>query len=76
MECLEVDQIPGGEPWRYELKLDGYRTIATKQDGEVRLFPRTEFRARARTRRMASDPLYAHARARESGPEQRLVARS
>jgi DNA ligase D-like protein (predicted ligase) len=40
MECLEVHQIPEGELWRYELKLDGYRTIAIKQDGEIDLFSR------------------------------------
>ena len=36
MECLEVDQLPEGELWQYELKLDGYRTIAIKQN--VKLF--------------------------------------
>jgi bifunctional non-homologous end joining protein LigD len=40
MECLEVDQIPEGELWQYELKLDGYRTIAIQQNGEVRTFSR------------------------------------
>jgi bifunctional non-homologous end joining protein LigD len=40
MECLEVDQVPEGELWRYELKLDGYRSLAIKQRGEIQLFSR------------------------------------
>ena len=40
MDCLEVHQIPEGELWQYELKLDGYRAIGIKQDAEVDLFSR------------------------------------
>src|SRR5436190_23433749 len=40
MECLKVDQIPEGQLWQYELKLDEYRTIVVKQDGDVQLFSR------------------------------------
>ena len=40
MECFKVDRIPEGELWQYELKLDGYRTIAIKQDGDIQLFSR------------------------------------
>ncbi len=40
MECLKVDRVPEGELWQYELKLDGYRTIAIKQAGEGDLFSR------------------------------------
>jgi len=43
MECREVKsirQLPRGENWGYELKLDGYRCIAIKQQGEVVLYSR------------------------------------
>jgi DNA ligase D-like protein (predicted ligase) len=40
MECSPVDKIPEDRDWQYELKLDGYRAIAIKQDGEVDLFSR------------------------------------
>ncbi len=40
MECLPVEEIPEGEPWTYELKLDGYRLVAVKAAGKVTLYSR------------------------------------
>ena len=39
-ECLPVEEIPEGEPWTYELKLDGYRLVAVKAAGKVTLYSR------------------------------------
>jgi DNA ligase D-like protein (predicted ligase) len=32
MECLAVDKLPTGSGWLYEIKLDGYRMIAVRND--------------------------------------------
>lgn len=40
MECLPVENIPEGELWTYELKLDGYRLVAVKTPGKLTLYCR------------------------------------
>ena len=37
MLLLKTEELPDGPRWTYELKLDGYRAIAYKRDGVVRL---------------------------------------
>src|SRR5713101_1285904 len=40
MLCEKAEQPPEGPEWRYELKLDGYRAIGFKTDGQARLWSR------------------------------------
>jgi DNA ligase D-like protein (predicted ligase) len=42
MLLLRTDSLPAGKEWLYELKLDGYRAIAFKKKGEVRLRSRND----------------------------------
>jgi bifunctional non-homologous end joining protein LigD len=38
MSPIRVDALPLGEEWRYQLKWDGYRVIASVDQGKVKLF--------------------------------------
>jgi bifunctional non-homologous end joining protein LigD len=40
MLCESTEQPPEGDEWRYELKLDGYRTIAAKSGNRTQLWSR------------------------------------
>src|ERR1051326_1007432 len=42
MLLLRTDSLPSGEEWLYELKLDGYRAIAFKRNGEASLRSRND----------------------------------
>jgi ATP-dependent DNA ligase len=40
MECLAVPKLPSGPEWVYEIKLDGYRTVAINAKGKASLYSR------------------------------------
>jgi bifunctional non-homologous end joining protein LigD len=42
MLLLHTERLPEGPDWAYELKLDGYRAIAAKSEGLVKLWSRNE----------------------------------
>jgi bifunctional non-homologous end joining protein LigD len=40
--CLftKTDKLPSGDLWLHEIKHDGFRIVARKNDGQVRLYSR------------------------------------
>ena len=54
MQCLQVDRLPEGPEWIYEIKLDGYRAQASCDGKEVRLMSRNGLDLGARFPTVAS----------------------
>jgi DNA ligase D-like protein (predicted ligase) len=40
MECVSVKKLPDGPEWSYEVKLDGYRLVAVRNEADPILFSR------------------------------------
>jgi bifunctional non-homologous end joining protein LigD len=50
-----VDALPTGPAWSYELKIDGYRALAVKDDRGVRLLSRSQTNLTRQFKRIAAD---------------------
>lgn len=42
MDCAPVSKLPDGLQWLFEIKIDGYRTMAAKSDRGASLFLRSQ----------------------------------
>jgi ATP-dependent DNA ligase len=42
MQCKQVERLPDGPEWLYEIKLDGYRAVGIKSGGPTRLMSRNQ----------------------------------
>ena len=52
-----VDEAPSGDGWLHEMKLDGYRILARREDGDTRLFTRNGNDWTAKMRSLAGEEL-------------------
>jgi ATP-dependent DNA ligase len=59
MLALAVTKLPEGPAWSYELKFDGYRALALKTDGRIKLLSRNgkDFTKRFASIARAFEPL-------------------
>lgn len=53
MLCRAAREVPEGDEWQYEIKLDGYRAIGVKTGGRAQLWSRNRKDFMRRFRRVA-----------------------